>query len=267
MSVREPPEKLLALQRQFADHLRDPDRAGAPDGLEERRLAIYRRLFFNNLRNLFARNFPVLRRLFDDPAWDALIRDFMVRHRPSTPMFTEIGSEFVRYLAEARPTEESDPPWLTELAHWEYLETTVRLHEADPNTITVEPELRLLEGHPLINPTLALAQYHWPVHRISPTFRPTASEHAPVILAAWRRRNDRVGFMKINPLTARLITLLQEDQASGTHALDIIARELAQPRAATVAAGNKMLTSLHQQEIILGSSASNDAGTDEPPTQ
>ena len=36
-------------QLQFANHLRNPDRFPAPQGIEERRLLVYRDLFFNNI--------------------------------------------------------------------------------------------------------------------------------------------------------------------------------------------------------------------------
>ena len=47
--------------QQFAlsNHLRDPHAHPAPPGIEERRLAIYRDLFFNNIEGLLAGNFRV----------------------------------------------------------------------------------------------------------------------------------------------------------------------------------------------------------------
>ena len=38
------------VQREFAAHLRDPANNPAPGNIEERRLAIYRELFFNNVK-------------------------------------------------------------------------------------------------------------------------------------------------------------------------------------------------------------------------
>jgi hypothetical protein len=35
-------------QYEFAAHIRDPEKNAAPPGIEDRRLAIYRDLFFNN---------------------------------------------------------------------------------------------------------------------------------------------------------------------------------------------------------------------------
>ena len=67
-------------QYAFAAHLRDPEGAAAPAGIEERRLAIYRKLFFNNLRNLLGRFFPVLRKIHDDDRWRRFVRGFMRHH-------------------------------------------------------------------------------------------------------------------------------------------------------------------------------------------
>ena len=50
-------------QYAFAAHIRDPEHRPAPEGIEDRRMAIYRELFFNNIRSLLARNYPVLRKV------------------------------------------------------------------------------------------------------------------------------------------------------------------------------------------------------------
>ena len=82
------------LQRDFAAHLRDPARNAAPDGLEDRRVAVYRELFYNNIEGLLAGNFPVIRRITPDAQWHALARGFYAEHASHTPLFTEIGREF-----------------------------------------------------------------------------------------------------------------------------------------------------------------------------
>ena len=77
-------------QYEFAAHIRDPQNAPAPDGIEDRRMAIYRNLFFNNLRNLLATFYPVLRKLHDDDHWNRFIRHFMQVHRAQTPYFLQM---------------------------------------------------------------------------------------------------------------------------------------------------------------------------------
>lgn len=247
-----PPESLLALQKQFAGHIRDPDNVEPPDGPEDRRLAIYRRLFFGNLSNLFSKNFPVLHRIVDRDRWKSLIREFLVDHRATTPMFTEIGREFVRFLEEDQP--EGLPPFALELAHWEFLETCVRLAEADPNEVICERDGDLLSARVALNPTLRLAQYQWPVHEISPDYQPEQPLEQPLILAAWRRRNDRTGFMKLNAVTARLLEIIdQQPELSGQAALEKIAEEMQAPDPkAIVQSGRSMLDQLLEREVILG---------------
>ena len=44
----------------FAGHIRDPDNVPPPEGIEERRMAVYRELFFNNVKGFLARVREVL---------------------------------------------------------------------------------------------------------------------------------------------------------------------------------------------------------------
>ncbi|MDH4254937.1 MAG: DNA-binding domain-containing protein, partial [Gammaproteobacteria bacterium] len=46
-------------QYEFAAHIRDPDANPPPAGIEDRRMAIYRELFYNNLLSLLGSTFPV----------------------------------------------------------------------------------------------------------------------------------------------------------------------------------------------------------------
>ena len=247
-----PPDSLLELQQRFAGHLRNPEEIPSPDGVEDRRMAIYRRLFFGNLRNLMAKNFPVLRRLVDDDRWDGLIRHFMAQHRAQTPMFTEIGREFVRFIENTRP--DGLPEFAAELVHWEYLETVVRLHEADVAATPVDESASLIDDIPVINPTLQISAYRWPVHQIGPEFQPEHPLDQPLVLAACRRRNHRVAFMRFNPVTGRLIELLRErpDQR-GKAVLGIIAKELnSTDLARVIRSGEQMLAKLTEGEFLLG---------------
>jgi uncharacterized protein len=248
-----PPESLLELQRRFAGHLRDPHAVPAPEGLEDRRMAIYRRLFFGNLDNLMAKNFPVLRRLIDDQAWHELIRAFMAGHRARTPMFTEIGQEFVRFL-ESGQADAGIPPFATELAHWEYLETVVRLHEADLAQIPVDDHASPLDDLPVANPTIRLGVYHWPVHEIGPKFRPTEPLEQAIVLAACRRLDHAVGFMRFNPVTARLVELMGEHGAgTGRELLTTIASEInVADTEAVIRSGAGMLEKLRDAGFVLG---------------
>jgi hypothetical protein len=248
-----PPEQLLKLQRRFASHLRDPDSFAPVDGIEERRLAIYRRLFFNNVSNLMARNFPVLRRLHSDAEWNALIRGFMQRHHASTPLFPQIGQEMVAFLQHEQERGSLGKPFFVELAHWEFLETCVRLDADDPRDIEATPGRSPAEGRPVLNPTLRLAAYQWPVHQIGPDWLPESRPDRPTILMVYRKRSDKVAFTAVNALTARLIQLLQEHPtATGLELLERIASERPALDPETVKArGLDLIAGLVDSEVIL----------------
>lgn len=98
----------------FTAHLRDPQQFPPPVDIEDRRLAIYRDLIFNNIEHFIAGAFPVLRSLMDDVSWLALVRGFVARHRAQTPYFLEISQEFLAYLLHERGRQETDPPFLIE---------------------------------------------------------------------------------------------------------------------------------------------------------
>ncbi len=246
-----PPEKLLELQRQFAAHLRSPDEHPAPSGVEDRRMAIYRRLFFGNLSNLFARNFPVMRRILADPDWNELIRSFMSRHRATTPLFPQIGEELVLFLRSHSPPHcVTDRPWLPELAQWEYTETRARLCNSqlpplgdhNPNWST---------GAPVVNPTLQVGCFQWPVHRISPNFVPTAKHRATFILLAFRNRADKVSFMQINEMTLALIHSMKEEPGLPGH-LHVRKLIAGRPTPGLMEAALLLLHKLFTHQVLVG---------------
>jgi len=249
-----PPEELAALQKRFSDHIRDPENNPAPEGIEDRRLAIYRRLFSNNLSSLFGKNFPIARKIVPDARWRELIRAFMVEHRPTTPLFPEIGREFVRFLAD-HPEQYPEWPWLAELCHWQFMATCVRNDESELSDAGADPEGDLLGDHPEVNPTLRLAQYEWPVHTIRANRMPDAPK--TVILAIFRKRNDKLGRMQINAITGRLLELLQENAAASGHlCLKQLAEEIGHTEPdAMIEQGRQLLESLRGKSLVLGTSA------------
>ena len=93
----------LLRQQQFAlsKHIRDPENHSPPPDIEDRRLAIYRDLFYNNIEGLLAGNFPVIREILDDQTWHKLIHAFYREHLCQTHLFPEVPREFIRFLAVA----------------------------------------------------------------------------------------------------------------------------------------------------------------------
>lgn len=245
---------LFDIQKAFARHIRDPEHAPAPRDVEDRRMAVYREIFFNNIRGFLASNFPVIRRLLDDNRWNALCRDFFAEHKAHTPMFPELPREFLRYLQDVRGIRDGDPPFLLELAHYEWVELALTLDEHELDDEPADPGSDLLTGIPVVSPLAWLLGYSFPVHRIRPDFQPDAPSANPTHLVVYRNRDDQVGFLELNPVSARLLDLLKENRGrTGLECLEVIAEELSHPGPDTVVEGGRqVLEDLCERDVILG---------------
>lgn len=242
-------------QYAFAAHIRDPDNVPAPEGIEDRRMAIYRELFFNNIRNLLGNMFPVLRKLHDDDKWHGFIRQFMQRHRAETPYFLQLPQEFLSFLQEEYEAQDDDFPFLVELAHYEYIELALSVSEDSNNLDEVDPDGDLLHQVPVKSALAWVYAYQYPVHRINADFIPREPEEQPVFLTVYRRADDTVGFMELNPITARLLEAIEGNDAelSGEGLLHALAQEINYADAeALVEHGAAALKEMKELEILTG---------------
>lgn len=241
-------------QYELAAHIRDPENCPAPAGVEERRLAIYRELFFNNLHNLIGSTFPVLRKLHRRDKFRALIRAFMQHHQAQTPYFLEIPSEFFAFLQDEYEMQDEDFPFLVELAHYEWVELALSVSEATNDGIDAEPSGDLLDGIPVRSVLAWSFAYRYPVHRIATDYLPTEPGDTPTFLAVCRKANDDVDFMELNPVTARLLELIEANEsATGRDLLLGLAAEIDYPDAeAFVAHGQAAMQDMLAAEILLG---------------
>ena len=214
-------------QLAFAAHLRDPQHNPPPPAIEDRRMGIYRDLIFNNIESFIAGAFPVLRSITSDSDWQLLVRDFVVQHRAQTPYFLEISQEFLAYLMQTRGLRETDPAFMIELAHYEWVELALDVAEAEWGI--AKPLLAsLMDTCIQVSPLVMNLCYSYPVHKIGPGFMPT--EVVPTYLVVYRNRADQVKFIEANALTHRLLHLLQTspNQPLWAH-LQLLAQELQHP--------------------------------------
>lgn len=209
------PERFQDKQYAFAAHLRDPENVAAPDGIEERRLAIYRELFFNNLISLLGTMFPVLRKIHTDADWRHLIREFMKRHKAKTPYFLKLPQEFLKFLQDEYEPRESDHEFLAELAHYEYVELALSVSTDENDLSGVNPDGDLLAEVPVKSVLAWAYAYHYPVQRISPDYLPGEALEQPVYLVVFRRSDDEVRFLELNAVSAALLDAI-ENNASGS---------------------------------------------------
>lgn len=232
-------------QHDFGRHLRDPRKAVRPAGVPARRAAIYGELLFNNLTGFLDACFPVSRKMLGERRWRRLHRAFFREARCWTPYFREIPREFLHWLPA-----DAGPAWLCELAHYEWVELALDVMDADmpPH----DPRGDLLDGIPVLAPALMNLDYGWPVQRIGPDYRPRKPQATHLLV--FRDASDAVRFIELNPVSARLVTLLQAGGHTGRSACLAVATEIGHPQPDAVAVhGAQLLAGLHESGAVLGS--------------
>lgn len=217
-------------------------------------MAIYRDLVYHNMESFVSSNFPVIRTLYDDEAWGAFAHEFFREHRCHTPLFPEFAREFLRWLELRQDQQRGDPPWLLELAHYEWAELALSLDTAEIDGAGHDPDGDPEAGVPVVSPLACVLGYHYPVHLIGPHFRPDQAPEQPTWLLLVRRRDDDVRFNEINALSAMLIERLRENTTlTGAQCVEtLLAGRPAEEASALRAAGLALLQQLKSFEAILG---------------
>ena len=252
-----PAEDFKQVQYQFTAHLRDPEKNPAPSEIEDRRMEIYRGLLYRNVQGFLASGFPVTRKLYNDEDWHKMVRDFFSNHQSHSPYFKDISKEFIDYLNNEREPQPEDPAFLLELTHYEWLEIAVSFLDVDIDWKTINKQGNLLKEIPVLSPLIQLNRYEFPVHKIKPDFCPETAGEQPTYLLVYRDLEDKVGFMEMNPMTARLVELLANNQdQTSEEILQGLAKEIPSlDENVVIHGGHTTLTQLQQKDIILGTKA------------
>ncbi|PBJ19157.1 hypothetical protein BSF44_47840 [Pseudomonas sp. ACN8] len=201
---------LLHQQTTLGLYLRDPEHNAPPTEMDPVRAQVYRDLVFANLSSLLSGTFPVLVKVLGDERWRSLVRIFLRDYRARTPKFGEIAQEFVEFLA-AGPQALSDgswPPFMVELAHYEWVEMALQQSDAEP---LVAGDAALLLDRPLqVSPLAWPLAYAWPVQRVGPDCQPDVVPAQPTLLLVRRAEDWGVKFSELSPLAWRLLQRIGE---------------------------------------------------------
>jgi hypothetical protein len=240
-----------AKQQEFSAYLRDPEKHPAPVDVKPERMAMYRELFFNNIDNFLAVNFPVLRKILSDAQWRELAEDFFARHTCKTPYFSEIAEEFLDYLQTER-NNPADPPFMLELIHYEWVEMAVSIaKQENPVNPPFSGDWTIQSLH--LSPLAWPLVYRFPVHRLSPDYQPQEPPEQPTFLIVYRNHEDEVHFIEITPVTYQLLAIIQEHPGHAAFAyLNSVVEQLHHSQPEIIhQSGLKIVQDLATKNIIL----------------
>ncbi|WP_105168638.1 HvfC family RiPP maturation protein [Pseudoalteromonas sp. T1lg23B] len=197
----------IDVQNAFMAHIRNPEREAAPSNLEDRRLEVYRELFFNNIEGFVSSAFPVLKSLYAESDWQALVRQFFVEHDCKSPYFLEISQEFLYFLQFEYEPQVTDRGFMLELAHYEWSELDVAVYQSSNDYIGISD----IEQQPLyFKDTARNLCYQYPVHQISEDFQPQQPSDQPHYFVIYRDEEEEVAFLSSNAMTAMLLQVVEQ---------------------------------------------------------
>lgn len=196
--------ELASQQRQFLRYLRDPT-GPLSKGANQRAMGIYAELVYRNIASFIERFFPVCAQVCDTAAWQGLIREFIAKHPSKTPYFLSIAEEFLQFLLSQPHSLRALPPFLAELAHYEWVELALDIAQIEP------PDPHAAADNPWdtywqLSPLAWCLAYQYPVHLIGPNNPNPAPQ--PSAFVVYRDRELMVKFMALTPATASWLNAL-----------------------------------------------------------
>lgn len=197
----------IETQQKFIAHIKDPENHPYDDGVDDRRMQIYRELFFNNILGFLSSGFPVLESLYSQENWIALARRFFAEHHCRSPYFVDISKEFVEFLSNEYNPSEEDVVFLKELAHYEWLELDISVRKVDAPQVVWDTKQDF--DNVQMSQCAELVSYVYPVHQISPDFIPS-EEQEPTYIVVYRNDSDDVKFTLVNAVTAHMLNIISQ---------------------------------------------------------
>ncbi|KJZ34480.1 DUF2063 domain-containing protein [Pseudomonas fluorescens] len=243
---------LFQQQNTLGLYLRDPDHCAPPAGMDVTRAQVYRDLIFANLSSLLSGTFPVLIKILGDEHWRSLVRIFLRDYRARTPKFGEIAKEFVEFLASEPQalSEGSWPPFMVELAHYEWVEMALQQSEAEP---LPPSDAGLLLDRPLqVSPLAWPLAYAWPVQWVGPDYQPQTAPGQPTLLLVRRAEDWNVKFSALSPLAWRLLQRIEEfPELDGRAQLEGLAVEAGMAGSSEfMESGLALLQQMHEEGVV-----------------
>jgi len=251
------------LQQQLTQHIRDPENSpyfsknaqnlpglgGLP--VAQERLNTYAELFYNNVFNFYSQLFPTLYALEGETRFHEICREFMQKHQAQTPLFHEVGQEFIQFLQNEFTPTQADPTYFLELAHFEWASVAVAIEPLEGPLNPGNLQFNWQTPYQLSPVAWPLA-YQWPVHKIdetSPLDLPLPD--LPTTLLIYRDDLDEVQTLALSPILFELITLFMDNHSHTAQTLlEQLAEQTQQPVEKLQGFAEQVLQTLLEDNLI-----------------
>ena len=191
------------------------------EGVSLRGQDAYRRLVRNGVVNNILRSCPIahgrLKLAGHAEGLTPWVARFLEEEGPTTRLYRDVPMDFARWigaLAERYP-DALPHPSLPELIAWEVLEVDVLLApNAAAQVVKTRPQLDLAL---VFDPSLRLAAYRYPVHRLGKDApagtAPFPDEGGPWVIVAWRD-SERFRWKTVSPVFGQLLAMAAQTGAA-----------------------------------------------------
>jgi hypothetical protein len=231
----------------LARHLRDPLGVPAPDGVSAPAVLACTQEMAHNLNELLMPAFANTRAVLGEDLWQHTLRLFLHDAPTHAPWATSVQEVYVKFLGHNTLVQHL-PPWLEDLAHFEWLQSAVAA--ADVVWPAHDPHGDVLQKVVVMNPTHVEVMYDWSVQRINLTHKPF--EMQSTYLSIVRDVRDKVCITESSRFRRHLIDLLRQGQ-TGAQAFKALADWLEHPDvAAFTQEGLPVLKQLQREGVVLG---------------
>jgi uncharacterized protein len=240
-------------QAAFTGHIRNPKKNQKPAHVNDKRMAVYREIVFNNFYGSVSACFPVLHNILGIRRFKQLVRKCFFHQQFNSPFFREIPKTLVDFLASFDLKNHGLPIFTAQLAHYEWAElyvSTLKTQAIPPEQLDENLGENILEKSLSLNPAHLLVNYDFPVHMLSKKHQPV--EQIPTFLLLFRNAEFEVKFMQLNPLTFELLQIIEAQSCTGQQALQQLAEKMQHPQPDTIVAfGQQILEDLLKQSAIV----------------
>lgn len=201
------------VQNDFTDWIRKRSDK-LPDGVTHEKMGVYRQLLKANFHQILSQGFPLSKSILQNGDWDDLVDSFFSDHHCKTPYFSEISREFVDFIGNLSTENQVLPPFMYELAHYEWVELGLM---TAPDYQCSKEDVAFVPMHDHFVHRLWLSELAWPLVYRYPVHRLNAENSMnfhnppdlPTFILVYRDPDHEVRFIEITEMTYHLLVCLQ----------------------------------------------------------